>query len=179
MTRLSLPIVISRVVSVLPSAEMMGAASAVEQGGGVKPAQGGHVQAGKTGEPLLPFPGDRLGRFSIAQQKMPADRVVEVRCSGTGPAAVGELLGQHQQAAGAERKSLICCLSTAAWPLLVRRGWDNIWSRVRRYPVTVTPDHHDLTLVACGAGPAVALRTCAKLAQDRGWTAGLSWARAG
>lgn len=42
------------------------------------------MQAGETGEPLLPFPGDRLGRFDIAQQKMPADRVVEVRCSGTG-----------------------------------------------------------------------------------------------
>jgi hypothetical protein len=82
-----------------------------EQDGGVKPAQGGHVQAGKTGEPLMPFPSDRLGRFSIAQQKMPADRVVEVWCSGMGPTAVGELLGQHQQAAGADKKSLICCLS--------------------------------------------------------------------
>ena len=29
---------------------------------------------------------------------------------------------------------------------------------------------HVLTIVACGAGPAVAIGTCVKLAQDRGWT---------
>jgi hypothetical protein len=27
-----------------------------------------------------------------------------------------------------------------------------------------------LTIVACGAGPAVSISTCVKLAQDRGWT---------
>ena len=34
----------------------------------------------------------------------------------------------------------------------------------------VTPGHRVLTIVACGAGPATALNTCVKLAQDRGWT---------
>jgi hypothetical protein len=34
----------------------------------------------------------------------------------------------------------------------------------------VTPGRHVLTIVACGAGPAAALGTCVKLAQDRGWT---------
>jgi phosphopantothenoylcysteine synthetase/decarboxylase len=34
----------------------------------------------------------------------------------------------------------------------------------------VTPGHRVLSLVACGAGPAIALSTCVKLAQDRGWT---------
>jgi hypothetical protein len=34
----------------------------------------------------------------------------------------------------------------------------------------MTADRRALTLVACGAGPAVALRTCVKLAQDRDWT---------
>jgi phosphopantothenoylcysteine synthetase/decarboxylase len=34
----------------------------------------------------------------------------------------------------------------------------------------VTPSHRVLTIVACGAGPAAALSTCAKLARDRGWT---------
>jgi hypothetical protein len=34
----------------------------------------------------------------------------------------------------------------------------------------VTPGRHVLTIVACGAGPATALSTCVKLAQDRGWT---------
>jgi Flavoprotein len=34
----------------------------------------------------------------------------------------------------------------------------------------VTPGHRVLTVVACGAGPATALNTCVKLAQDRGWT---------
>ena len=34
----------------------------------------------------------------------------------------------------------------------------------------MTPSHRVLTIVACGAGPAAALSTCVKLAQDRGWT---------
>jgi Flavoprotein len=34
----------------------------------------------------------------------------------------------------------------------------------------VTPGHRVLSIVACGAGPATALSTCVKLAQDRGWT---------
>ena len=34
----------------------------------------------------------------------------------------------------------------------------------------MTPGHRILTIVACGAGPAAALSTCIKLAQDRGWT---------
>jgi phosphopantothenoylcysteine synthetase/decarboxylase len=34
----------------------------------------------------------------------------------------------------------------------------------------VTPGRHVLTIVACGAGPAAAISTCVKLAQDRGWT---------
>ena len=34
----------------------------------------------------------------------------------------------------------------------------------------MTPGRHVLTIVACGAGPAAALGTCVKLAQDRGWT---------
>jgi hypothetical protein len=34
----------------------------------------------------------------------------------------------------------------------------------------VTPGSHVLTIVACGAGPAAAIGTCVKLAQDRGWT---------
>jgi hypothetical protein len=34
----------------------------------------------------------------------------------------------------------------------------------------MTPSRHVLTIVACGAGPAAALSTCVKLAQDRGWT---------
>jgi hypothetical protein len=34
----------------------------------------------------------------------------------------------------------------------------------------VTPGRRVLTIVACGAGPAAAVGTCAKLAQDRGWT---------
>ena len=34
----------------------------------------------------------------------------------------------------------------------------------------MTPGHRVLTIVTCGAGPATALGTCVKLAQDRGWT---------
>jgi hypothetical protein len=34
----------------------------------------------------------------------------------------------------------------------------------------MTPGHRVLSIVACGAGPASALSTCVKLAQDRGWT---------
>jgi phosphopantothenoylcysteine synthetase/decarboxylase len=34
----------------------------------------------------------------------------------------------------------------------------------------VTPGNRILTIVACGAGPAAAISTCVKLAQDRGWT---------
>jgi hypothetical protein len=34
----------------------------------------------------------------------------------------------------------------------------------------VTPGSRVLTIVACGAGPATAISTCVKLAQDRGWT---------
>jgi hypothetical protein len=34
----------------------------------------------------------------------------------------------------------------------------------------VTPGSHVLTIVACGAGPAAAIGTCVKLAQDRRWT---------
>ena len=34
----------------------------------------------------------------------------------------------------------------------------------------MTSGHRVLTIVACGAGPAAALSTCVKLAQDRGWT---------
>jgi Flavoprotein len=34
----------------------------------------------------------------------------------------------------------------------------------------VTSGRHNLTVVTCGAGPAAALGTCVKLAQDRGWT---------
>jgi hypothetical protein len=34
----------------------------------------------------------------------------------------------------------------------------------------VTPGRRVLTIVACGAGPAAAIGTCVKLAQDRGWT---------
>jgi hypothetical protein len=34
----------------------------------------------------------------------------------------------------------------------------------------MTPGHRVLSIVACGAGPATALSTCVKLAQDRGWT---------
>jgi phosphopantothenoylcysteine synthetase/decarboxylase len=34
----------------------------------------------------------------------------------------------------------------------------------------VTPARRVLTIVACGAGPAAAISTCVKLAQDRGWT---------
>jgi hypothetical protein len=34
----------------------------------------------------------------------------------------------------------------------------------------VTPGRHVLTVVACGAGPAAAISTCVKLAQDRDWT---------
>jgi len=33
----------------------------------------------------------------------------------------------------------------------------------------VTPGRRVLTIVACGAGPATAIGTCVKLAQDRGW----------
>jgi flavoprotein len=33
----------------------------------------------------------------------------------------------------------------------------------------VTPGRHVLTIVACDAGPAAAIGTCVKLAQDRGW----------
>jgi Flavoprotein len=34
----------------------------------------------------------------------------------------------------------------------------------------VTPARRVLTIVTCGAGPAAAIGTCVKLAQDRGWT---------
>ena len=34
----------------------------------------------------------------------------------------------------------------------------------------MTPGRRVLTIVACGAGPAAAIGTCVKLAQDRGWT---------
>ena len=34
----------------------------------------------------------------------------------------------------------------------------------------MTSGRHVLTIVACGAGPAAAISTCVKLAQDRGWT---------
>ena len=34
----------------------------------------------------------------------------------------------------------------------------------------MTPASRVLTIVACGAGPAAAIGTCIKLAQDRGWT---------
>jgi phosphopantothenoylcysteine synthetase/decarboxylase len=34
----------------------------------------------------------------------------------------------------------------------------------------VTSGRRVLTIVACGAGPAAAISTCVKLAQDRGWT---------
>ena len=34
----------------------------------------------------------------------------------------------------------------------------------------MTPGHRVLAIVACGAGPATALSTCVKLAQDRSWT---------
>ena len=34
----------------------------------------------------------------------------------------------------------------------------------------MTPGSRVLTIVACGAGPAAAISTCVKLAQDRGWT---------
>ena len=34
----------------------------------------------------------------------------------------------------------------------------------------MTPGRHVLTIVACGAGPAAAIGTCVKLAQDRRWT---------
>jgi hypothetical protein len=34
----------------------------------------------------------------------------------------------------------------------------------------MTPGGHVLTIVTCGAGPAAAIGTCVKLAQDRGWT---------
>jgi hypothetical protein len=34
----------------------------------------------------------------------------------------------------------------------------------------VTPARRVLTIVACGAGPAAAIGTCVKQAQDRGWT---------
>ncbi len=96
------------------------------------------MQAGEAGEPLLCLSRHRPDWLLVAEQQVPAHRVCEVRCSGTGLATVGELLGQHQHAAGAEVKSLICCLSTATWPLPAKRGWDSKWSRVRRYPVTVS-----------------------------------------
>jgi len=34
----------------------------------------------------------------------------------------------------------------------------------------VTPARRVLTIVTCGAGPAAAIGTCVRLAQDRGWT---------
>ena len=34
----------------------------------------------------------------------------------------------------------------------------------------MTSGRRVLTIVACGAGPAAAIGTCVKLAQDRGWT---------
>ena len=34
----------------------------------------------------------------------------------------------------------------------------------------MTPGSRVLTIVVCGAGPAAAIGTCVKLAQDRGWT---------
>jgi hypothetical protein len=53
---------------------------------------------------------------------MPAHGTGEIWRSETGLAVVGELVGQHQHAAGVETKSPICCLSAAAKPLSANAG---------------------------------------------------------